>query len=217
MKVLYYHLLGIRLKQACRNKSTALLPKLTVLINTFQTECIISFIIFISLTPSLRQFENTEESTAAHSVLLSTRTCREATNSDGPSAALSAFCHQSAAANVRLDRNKGGVLSTLSGQEVVCFLFCLLSSRQTADLLHPYVSCEARRAAVASPQSVALEASSAPLQCYATRVWPRPVWVGCLVERSRCTHTRCHWGSVEILRQKRHNKIHKTIMTGFIP
>lgn len=80
------------------------------------------------------------------------------------------------------------------------FAFILLSELVTKhrDIACPYVSYEARQAAVASPQSAGLEASSALLQCYATRVWPRPVSIGCLEERSHCTRRRCRWGSVEI-------------------
>lgn len=58
-----------------------------------------------------------------------------------------------------------------------------------------YVSCGVQQVAVVSPQSVDLGASSTPLQCYASPAWPGPGSVGCLVERSRCTHMRCHWGS----------------------
>lgn len=95
-----------------------------------------------------------------------------------------------------------------------------MGSGQTADLVCPYVSYEARQAAVVSPQSVGLEASSAPLRCYATRVWPRPASVGCLVERSRCRHRRCHWGSVEIKKinklKKTHSKRRQTVKTAWV-
>lgn len=52
IRVLHYHLLKSSEKQACRNKSTSLMPKLTILISTFQIECIIKFIIHISVTPT---------------------------------------------------------------------------------------------------------------------------------------------------------------------
>lgn len=105
-------------------------------------------------------------------------------------------------------RHKPCVLSTCK-QEVIYFYSVEWAAGQTADLvcMCPYVSYEARQAAAVSPQSAGLEASLAPLQCYATQAWPTPGSVECLEEHSHCTHMRCHWGSEGIQKKKKKHTV----------
>lgn len=119
---------------------------------------------------------------------------------DSASVVLSALYHQSAAVQHVTEQKQSCVLSPRGRQEGVCFHSVQGAAGQTADRVctGPYVSYEGRQAAVVSPQSVGLEASLAPLQCFAIRAWLRPGSVGCLVERSRCIRRRCRWGSAGI-------------------
>lgn len=130
-----------------------------------------------------------------------------------PTVLLSALFHQSAAVQHVTEQKQSCVLSTRSRREAVYVCSVQRAAGQTADPVcsGPYVSYEGRQAAVVSPQSVDLEASSAPLRCYATQVWPRPGSVGCLVGRSRCIRRRCRWGSAGI---KKHTNRPQTVKSA---
>lgn len=175
------------------------MPELTVLISTFQIECIIKFIIHISLTPPTG-WRKTEGKAPAVTVCCylafsSTQTHRK-THKHRQLCAINQPLF-----GIWLNWNKAGVLSTRSRQAGRLLLFCLASGRANSRprfCIGPYVSYGARQAAVVSPQSEGLGASSAPLRCYATRAWPKPGSVGCSAVRSRCTRMRCRWGSAGV-------------------
>lgn len=198
---LYYHLLNTSVRYACRDKSKRLMPKLAVLISTFQIECIIKFIILISLTPSAASTKRWRKTAGEpwwlqYVVIFNT----DAQKKPPTLTALLCHCHQSAA--VQPSQSPRLICTWQAGLCLLSLCFPGIGANRGAGVcVGPYVSYGARQAAVVSPQSVGPEASSAPLRCSATRAGPGPVWVGCLEERSRCRRRRCHWGSVGDKRQ----------------
>lgn len=62
----------------------------------------------------------------------------------------------------------------------------------------PYVFYGGHQAAAVSPQSVGLEASLAPLRCYASPAWLGAASGGRSAAHSRCTRRRCRWGSAGV-------------------
>lgn len=117
------------------------MPKLILLISTFQIECIIKFIIHISVTPPSANMKRARKtdwlvtdkwSTACFCLAFSsTQTHRKHahTHTDSSSWVLSALCHQSAAVQYLTQQKQSPCLIYMQQAGGRLLLFCLVSSR----------------------------------------------------------------------------------------